>query len=87
MTATWSLRLVIQFRCSANVGAARVRATVSRLRTTWIVAQIDNGLPLQVLKTIGGFTSASGLDMHLAYAKTPNMDDYIGLIIGEEVPR
>lgn len=66
---------------------ARVRATVSRLRTTWIVAQIDNGLPLQVLKTIGGFTSASGLDMHLAYAKTPNMDDYIGLIIGEEVAR
>jgi integrase len=28
---------------------ARVRATVSRLRSTWIVAQIDNGLPLPVL--------------------------------------
>ncbi|TFC25168.1 site-specific integrase [Cryobacterium sp. TMT1-3] len=66
---------------------SRVRATVSRLRSTWIVSQIDNGLPLPVLKAIAGFASAQSLDKHLRYAKPLNLADYIGLITGEEVAR
>jgi integrase len=66
---------------------ARVRATVSRLRSTWIVAQIDNGLPLPVLMAIGGFTASSGLDKHLIHARPWDIADYVGLIIGEEVAR
>ena len=65
----------------------RVRATVSRLRSTWIVTQIDNGLPLPVLKAIAGFVSALSLEKHLVHAKPVNIDDYLGLIIGEEVSR
>ncbi|TFB97660.1 hypothetical protein E3O35_18190 [Cryobacterium sp. MDB2-A-2] len=66
---------------------ARVRATVSRLRSTWIVAQIDNGLPVPVLLAIAGFVTAQSLDKHLIYAQTANIDAYVGLIIGEEVAR
>lgn len=66
---------------------ARVRATVSRLRSTWIIAQIDNGLPVPVLLAIAGFASAHSLDKHLAHAKAANTSAYVGLIIGEEVAR
>lgn len=66
---------------------ARVRATVSRLRATWIIAQIDNGIPLPVLKAIAGVSSAHSLDKHLLHAKPANINAYVGLIIGEEVAR
>ncbi|TFC28294.1 hypothetical protein E3O53_12485 [Cryobacterium sp. TMT2-18-3] len=66
---------------------ARVRATVSRLRSSWIVTQIDNGLPLPALMGIAGFASAQSLDKHLAHAKPMNTTAYIGLITGEEVAR
>jgi integrase len=66
---------------------AQVRATVSRLRSTWIVAQIDNGLPLPVLMAIAGISASSGLDKHLVHARHLNVADYVGLIIGEEVAR
>ena len=66
---------------------SRVRATVSRLRSTWIVTQIDNGLPLPILKAIAGFISAQSLDKHLRYAKPANIAAYIGFIIGEEAAR
>lgn len=66
---------------------ARVRATVSRLRSTWIIAQIDNGLPVPVLLAIAGFASAQSLDKHLVHAKPANINAYVGLIIGEEVAR
>ncbi len=66
---------------------ATVRATVSRLRSTWIITQIENGLPLGVLMTITGFASTQSLDRHLVYAKNPNLADYVGLITGEEVAR
>ncbi|TFC16537.1 hypothetical protein E3O46_17955 [Cryobacterium glucosi] len=66
---------------------ARVRATVSRLRATWIVAQIDNGLPLPILTAIAGFTSAASLNKHLAHAQPLDLAEYVGLIIGEEVAR
>jgi integrase len=64
---------------------ARVRPTVSRLRSTWIIAQIDKGLPLPVLKAIAGFISASSLDKHLVHATPVNLDDFVGRIIGEVV--
>jgi site-specific recombinase XerC len=66
---------------------ARVRATVSRLRSTWLVAQIEKGLDVQVLKYIAGVSSSASLEKHIAFARTPNVDDYIGLIIGEEANR
>lgn len=65
----------------------KIRATVSRLRGTWLVAQIDTGLPLPILMQIAGLSTAHGLSKHLAFAAKPNMADYIGLITGEEVAR
>ncbi|KQW06439.1 hypothetical protein ASC66_08100 [Leifsonia sp. Root4] len=66
---------------------SRVRATVSRLRSTWIVAQIDNGVPLAALKTVAGFVSAASLDKHLRFARPLDPADYVGLLIGEELAR
>lgn len=66
---------------------SRVRATVSRLRASWIVTQIDNGLPVPVLMTIAGFTAAASLDKHLVHAQPLDLSSYTGLIIGEELPR
>ena len=63
----------------------RVRATVSRLRATWIVAQIDNGLPLPILMALAGFSSTGSLDKHLIHARPLDMANYVGLVIGEEV--
>ncbi|GAB3129598.1 hypothetical protein GCM10027056_31920 [Glaciibacter psychrotolerans] len=64
---------------------ARVRATVSRLRSTWIVSQIDNGLPMTVLTAAAGFSSPHGLIKHLPHAKPVNLADWTGLLNGEEV--
>jgi integrase len=64
---------------------SRVRATVSRLRSTWIVTQIDKGLPVMVLTRAAGFASPASLLKHLTYAQPVNLDDYVGLLSGEEV--
>jgi integrase len=66
---------------------SRVRPTVSRLRSTWIVSQIDKGLPLPVLKSIAGFVSASSFEKHLVHARPVSLEAYVGLINGEEVSR
>ncbi|TDW28920.1 tyrosine-type recombinase/integrase [Cryobacterium psychrophilum] len=63
----------------------RVRATVSRLRATWIVAQIDLGLPLPVLMALAGFSTTGSLDKHLVHARSLDVANYVGLVIGEEV--
>jgi hypothetical protein len=65
----------------------RVRATVSRLRSSWIVAQIDSGLPLPILLAICGLENAAGLDKHVPHTHSLNTADYVGLIVGEEVAR
>jgi integrase len=65
----------------------QVRPTVSRLRASWIVAQIDNGLPLPILMTIAGFTATASLDKHLTHARALDLNDYTGLINGEELTR
>ncbi|WP_168195289.1 site-specific integrase [Cryobacterium sp. LW097] len=66
---------------------SRIRATVSRLRASWITTQIDNGLPLPVLMTIAGLTATGSLDKHLEHARPLDLGVYTGLIIGEELPR
>lgn len=66
---------------------SRVRATVSRLRSSWIVAQIDNRLPMPILMAIAGLNSAQSLDKYLVHAQAIEMTDYIGFINGEEVAR
>jgi len=63
----------------------RVRATLSRLRATWIVAQIDNGLPLPILMALAGFSTTGSLDKLLVHARPLDITNYIGLVIGEEV--
>ncbi|TFB76736.1 site-specific integrase [Cryobacterium glaciale] len=63
----------------------RVRATLTRLRATWIVAQIDNGLPLPVLMALAGFSTTGSLDKHLVHAQPLDVANYVGLVIGEEV--
>ncbi len=65
----------------------KVRATVSRLRSTWVVAQIDNGLPLPILMAIAGFSTSTSLHDHLEHARPLDVADYVGVIIGEEVAR
>ncbi|KGJ72346.1 hypothetical protein GY21_15935 [Cryobacterium roopkundense] len=63
----------------------RVRATLTRLRATWIVAQIDNGLPLPILMALAGFSTTGCLDKHLVHARPLDIANYVGLVIGEEV--
>lgn len=65
----------------------RTRATVSSLRCTWVVAHLNNHVPTAALITIAGFTSAASLDKYLPHAHRPDMDEYAGLIIGDEVRR
>jgi integrase len=65
----------------------RVRATVSRLRSTWVVTQIDNGLPLPILMASAGFSTSTSLHDYLVHARPLAVADYVGLIIGEEVAR
>ncbi|QYF74360.1 tyrosine-type recombinase/integrase [Cryobacterium sp. PAMC25264] len=66
---------------------SRIRATVSRLRASWVITQIDNGLPLPVLMKIAGFTATASLDKHLVHAQPLDLGLYTGLIIGEEISR
>ncbi|KQV05052.1 hypothetical protein ASC63_14655 [Leifsonia sp. Root112D2] len=66
---------------------ARVRPTVSRLRSTWIIAHIDNGIPLSVLMSAAGFLSPGSLEKHLRHAKTRNLEDFTGLLIGQVAAR
>lgn len=58
---------------------------MSRLRATWIVAQIDLGLPLPVLMALAGFSTTGSLDKHLVHARSLDVANYVGLVIGEEV--
>lgn len=66
---------------------ARVRPTPSRLRASWLVHHLDNGVPVQVLKEIGGFTTYHTLFRYLELARPLDVTDYTGLLIGEEVAR
>ncbi|WP_161498719.1 site-specific integrase [Microterricola pindariensis] len=65
----------------------RIRPTVSRLRTSWIVDHINNGLPLHVLLAVTGLKNAASLDKFLMHARTPALDPYLGLLTGEELAR
>lgn len=76
---------IIQSFLTANPGM--VRATASRLRNGWIVTQIDNGLPVRVLIAIAGFNDVVALSRHIAHTQEFDVNDYLGLIIGEEVAR
>jgi len=64
-----------------------VRATLSRLRSTWITTHINNGLPLPELMAIAGLAATNGLNKHLAQARPANISAFLGLITGEELAR
>ncbi len=64
-----------------------VRPTPSRLRASWLVHHLDNGVPIQVLKELGGFTTYHTLFRYLDLARPLDVADYTGLLIGEEVVR
>lgn len=64
-----------------------VRPTPSRLRAGWLIHHLDNGVPIQVLKELGGFATYHTLVRYLDLARTLDITDYTGLLIGEEVAR
>jgi site-specific recombinase XerC len=66
---------------------ARVRPTPSRLRASWLIHHIDSGVPLQVLKELGGFATYQTLFRYLELARPLNACDFTGLLIGEEIVR
>jgi integrase len=66
---------------------ARVRPTPSRLRASWLIHHIDGGVPLQVLKELGGFASYHTLFRYLELARPLNITEFTGLLIGEEIAR
>ena len=61
------------------------RPSAGRLHSGWVVAQIDAGLPLDVLLEVTGFSTTKSLQPYLAYAKKHHVDDYLARITGEEV--
>lgn len=63
---------------------SRVRPTVSRLRSTWIVAHLNNGASLTLIMAIAGFVSTVSLDRHLIHAAPPSLDDYFASLVGGE---
>lgn len=65
----------------------RIRPTVSRLRSTWIVTHLNNGASLTVIMAIAGFVSTASLDRHLIHAAPPSVDDYFASLIGGEKVR
>lgn len=64
-----------------------VRPTPSRLRASWLLHHLDNGVPIQVLKTLGGYASYHTLIRYLDLTRPLEVTDYTGLLIGEEVAR
>jgi integrase len=76
---------IIQTFLTDNPGM--IRATAARLRNGWIVTQIDNGLPASVLITIAGVKHLAALTHHMPHTLEFDVNNYLGLIIGEEVAR
>ncbi|WP_194383333.1 tyrosine-type recombinase/integrase [Microbacterium luteum] len=66
---------------------APVRPTPCRLRASWLVHHLDNGVPLQVLKELGGFRTYDTLTRYVDFTRPVDPSDYTGLLIGDEVPR
>lgn len=66
---------------------ARVRPTPSRLRASWLIHHIDSGVPVQVLKELGGFGTYHTLFRYLELARPVDVNDFTGLLIGEEFVR
>ncbi|WP_251449376.1 tyrosine-type recombinase/integrase [Microbacterium sp. Marseille-Q6648] len=66
---------------------ALVRPTPSRLRASWLIHHIDSGVPLPVLKEVGGFDSYHTLFRYLELARPLTASDFTGLLIGEEIVR
>jgi integrase len=65
----------------------RIRATVSRLRCSWVVAHLNNEVPAQALMAIAGFSTAGSLDKYLPHVRPLDLDTVVGRIVGEEVAR
>ena len=66
---------------------SRVRPTPSRLRASWLVHHLDSGVPIQVLKELGGFVTYHTLARYLELARPLEVTAFTGLLIGEEVVR
>lgn len=62
---------------------ARVRPTVSRLRTTWICRHLSNRVPIGALVKAAGLMDAGGLDKYLAYVEQPSLDECAELFFGD----
>lgn len=63
----------------------QLRASAARLRSGWIVDQINAGLPMPVLLEITGFTTLQSLQPYLQHCTPHHAADHLDLITGLEV--
>ncbi|MFE4951092.1 hypothetical protein ACFQ9V_13400 [Leifsonia sp. NPDC056665] len=63
----------------------RVRPTVSRLRTSWIVRHLNAGVPVAALVQAAGLAHAGGLEKYLVFADQPDLDDCADLFFGADL--
>lgn len=72
-------RLIQQF---LDKHPAKVRPTVSRLRTTWILHHLSAGVPVDALSEFAGFTSPVALVRYIAHMPSRPADTFIDMFIG-----
>lgn len=66
---------------------APVRPTPCRLRASWLVRHIENGVPVQILKEMGGFRSFDTLNRYFALARPLDASSYTALLVNGAVNR
>lgn len=59
---------------------APIRPSARDLRRGWVIAQIEAGLPVDVLLTVSGFNSAGALDSYLHYSQKSIPSDFFARI-------
>lgn len=62
----------------------RVRPSARRLNNTWIVTQLDAGIPLQLLLELTGHTTTQAIRPYLQYARPVEIEQYLDRITGIE---
>lgn len=62
-----------------------VRPTVSSLRATWMVAHLNNQVPVSVLLEVSGCTSPASFAPYMKYVAPLPLDTFVGLLVGEEL--
>jgi integrase len=62
-------------------------ASVTRLRATWIVGLLNQGLPLDLILNLSGLATVVSLDSFVRAMQPHPIDQHLTAIIGAELPR